>query len=87
MLGRDPIRKVLRKYRNKSIKDLSSNERAEVLKLMDSSLEKDVINMFVRDDNGGVSSQTMTIPTYLEYLQQNQGDLTVSEVIQKIQGT
>ena len=85
MMGRDPIKKILRKYKNKSIKDLSSNERAQVLKLMDSRLEKGVINMFIRDDNGGVSSHTMTIPSYLSYLQKKEGNLTVAEVMQKIQ--
>ena len=87
MLSRDPVKKILRKYKNKSIKNLSSYERTEVLKLMDSRLERGVINMFIRDDNGGVSSQTMSLPTYFSYLQKKQGDLTVGEVMQKIQSS
>ena len=86
MLDRKSIKKILKKYKNRSIKDLSSAERTEVLKLMDEHLEKGVINLFVRDDSGSVSAQTMTIPTYLSYLQEKEGDKTVGEVIKTLQG-
>ena len=48
MLGRSSIKKILKKYKNKNIRDLSSDERTEVLKLMDQSFEKGAINLFVR---------------------------------------
>ena len=86
MLDRKSTKKILKKYKNKSIKDLSSAELTEVLKLMDEHLEKGVINLFVRDDSGSVSAQTMTIPTYLSYLQEKEGDTTVGEVIKTLQG-
>lgn len=85
MLDRRAIKKILKKYKNKSIKDLSSSERTEVLKLMDEHLEKGVINLFVRDDSGSVSAQTMTMPTYLSYLQEKEGYTTVAEVIKTLQ--
>ncbi len=86
MLDRKSVKRILKKYKNRSIKDLSSAERTEVLKLMDEHLEKGVINLFVRDDSGSVSAQTMTIPTYLSYLQEKEGDKTVGEVIKTLQG-
>ena len=85
MLGRGSIRKILKKYKNKSIKDLSSTERTEVLKIMDQSLEKSVINLFVRDDNGIVSARSMSMPTYLTYMQNNRGSTTVGELIKTLQ--
>lgn len=85
MLGRSPIKKVLKKYKNKSIRDLSSNERIEVLKLMDHSFEKGAINIFVREDNGTVSARSMSIRNYLSYMQEKEGDKTVGELIKTLQ--
>ena len=85
MLSKDPIKKILKKYRNRSIRDLSSTERDEVLKLMGQNIEREAINLFVRDDDGTLSSQSMTIPTYFLYLQEKQGNITVAQLIQKLQ--
>ena len=84
MLGRSPIKKVLKKYKNKSIRDLSSDERTEVLKLMSQSSDKEAINLFIREDNGTVSARSMSIPNYLSYLQEKEGDKTVGELIKTL---
>ena len=85
MLGRSSIKKVLKKYKNKSIRDLSSDERTEVLKLMDQSFETGAINLFVREENGTVSARCMSIPNYLSYMQEKEGDKTVGELIKTLQ--
>jgi len=85
MLGRSPIKKVLKKYKDKSIRDLSSNERTEVLKLMSQSSDKEAINLFIREDNGTVSARSMSIQNYLSYLQEKEGDKTVGELIRTLQ--
>jgi len=48
-----------KKYKDRSINDLLSVERTKVLKLMYEHLEKGVINLFVRNDSGSVSAQTI----------------------------
>lgn len=84
-MNRKPIKKILKKYKNRSIKDLSSKERTEVLKLMDEHLEKGVINLFVREANGAVSARSMTMPIYFSYLLEKEVDMKFSEVIQSLQ--
>jgi len=85
MLGNNSIKKILKKYKNRTIEGLSTTEREEVLKIMDQNMDREAINLFVRDDDGNISSQLMTIPTYFSYLQEKQGNLTVAQVIQKLQ--
>jgi succinate dehydrogenase flavin-adding protein (antitoxin of CptAB toxin-antitoxin module) len=85
MLGNNSIKKILKKYKNRSIKGLSTTEREEVLKLMDQNMDREAINLFVQEDDGTISSQLMTIPTYFSYLQEKQGNMTVAQLIQKLQ--
>lgn len=73
--------KILKKYKDKVLNDLSYKERMEVLKMMDDSLKNDTINVFIRESNGSVSSRRMNLTNYLSYLQETQGDMTVEELM------
>ena len=80
------IGRALRKYKNRHLRELSTNERVEVLKLMDENLPEGIINIFVREDNGSVSSRRMSTNKYFHYLREKEGDLTVGQLIKRLQG-
>jgi hypothetical protein len=84
MIDPKTINKILKKYERRTIDDLSSSERVEVLKIMSEHLEDDVINLFVREDNGSVSARRMSLPRYLSHLRETRGDMTVNELIKKL---
>jgi len=85
MLGRNPIKKIVKKYKNKTISELSSAERSEVIRTMGEHLEKNVFNIFVKEDNGGVSTRNMTLSTYFDYLEEKDRDATVGDVVKTLE--
>ena len=85
MLDGRKINKRLKKYRDTCIGELSSAEKDEVLRLMAEKIDTDVVNLFVRDVHGGMSSRRMSIPIYLSYLEKTESDVTIGEIIKKLQ--
>lgn len=84
MIDNKLINKILKKYKDRSVDNLSTKERVEVLKLMSEGLDKDVVNLFVREPNGSVSARRMTMPVYLKHLKKNQGKMTVGEILEQL---
>ena len=84
MIDRKLINKILKKYKNRSVDNLSSKERLEVLKLMSEGLDREVVNLFVREPNGSVSARRMTVPSYLDHLQKNEGKMTVGQMLEQL---
>ena len=76
---------MLKRYRDKCVGELSSAERNEVLRLMAEKSDTDAVNIFVRDGNGSMSSRKMSMPIYLSHLEKTDSNLTVGEVIKKLQ--
>ena len=85
MLGGIKINKMLKKYKDRCVGDLSFAEKDEVLRLMAEKVDTDAVNLFVRDAHGGMSSRKMSIPVYLSHLEKTESDVTIGEIIKKLQ--
>ena len=84
MFEKHTVNKIIKKYKDKSISELSNAERVEVLKTMNDRLETDMVNFFIREENGSVSARKMTLKSYFSLMQESQGEMTVKDIMEKL---